>query len=91
MVDHLLGAWLHVGHTTREEAWTLLGEPERTCLDGCVIYPVGVCDGGSGYRFLLVCFDSADDDTADADSAKMARAELRGGNLGGHSCVRADR
>ena len=52
---------------------------------------VGVCDGGSGYRFLLVCFDSADDDTADADSANMTRAELRGGNLGGHSCVRADR
>jgi hypothetical protein len=63
MVGHLLGSWLRVGHTTREEAWTLLGTPQRVCQDSCMRYPVGVCDGHYGYQFLLVCFDRADDDT----------------------------
>jgi hypothetical protein len=90
MVGHLLGSWLHAGRTTREDVWTLLGPPERVCVDGCMRYPVGVCDGSSGYHFLLVCFDGADDDSADADGAKLTRAKLRGGNLGSHSCVQAD-
>ena len=81
MASHLIGSYLVVGQITRAEVLQLLGEPERECRDGCLNYPLGVC-GGSDYRFLLVCFD---------DNGKLTRAERRGGNLGGHSCVRADR
>jgi hypothetical protein len=41
MVGKRLSSWLNVGKTTREEAQRLLGNAERECLDGCVIYPVG--------------------------------------------------